>query len=206
MPDPTTTTVDTAAGEAIVTLAAGRADVGLLVLTHGSAGGVEAPDLRALGAAATTLGWAVAAVTQPFRLAGRTNPGRPEAQDAAWCEVVTVLRATVSGPLVQAGRSNGARVACRTADRLGAGGVICLAFPVHPPGRPEKGRLDELAAPTCRVLVVQGERDPFGMPSPRRGRRKVVVVAGSDHSLRGGAAIVSREARKFLRAVSAHPS
>ena len=200
------TTVDTANGPARIALTVGEPGVGLLVLTHGSAGSVDAPDLVALRTAATRLGWTVAAVTQPFRLAGMRAPGAPAKQDAAWLEVVTALRETVPGPLVQAGRSNGARVACRTADALGARGVICLAFPVHPPGNPDKHRLDELAAPHCRVLVVQGDRDPFGMPKPVRGRRKVVVVTGSDHGLKGATTVVGRESRTFLRAISAHPS
>ena len=67
-------------------------------------------------------------------------------------------------PLIVGGRSSGARVACRTAAETGAAAVLCLAFPVHPPGRPEKSRLDELDAVTVPTLVVQGERDPFGMP------------------------------------------
>ncbi len=203
MPGSTETDVVTASGPARVALSAGTPGTGLLVLTHGSAGSVEAPDLLALRDVALTLGWTVAAVTQPFRLAGRRNPGAPAGQDAAWHEVVTAVRVAVPGPLVQAGRSNGARVACRTADELGAAGVIGLAFPVHPPGRPEKDRLAELGAPTCRVLVVQGDHDPFGMPKPARGRRKVVVVAGADHALRNARAVVTREARTFLRAISA---
>ncbi|MHA3701892.1 alpha/beta hydrolase family protein [Jatrophihabitans sp. YIM 134969] len=206
MPDADATTVDTSAGPARVQISAGEGGVGLLVLTHGSAGSVDAPDLRALRDAAAGAGWTVAAVTQPFRLAGARAPGSAVKQDAAWVEVVTALRATVPGPLVQAGRSNGARVACRTADPLGAAGVVALAFPVHPPGRPEKHRLDELDLPTCRVLVVQGSRDPFGVPSPRRGRRTVVVVDGADHALKGAAPVITREARRFLRAVAARPS
>lgn len=193
--------VATSAGPARVQVEPGDG-AGLLVLTHGSAGTVDAPDLRALAGAASGLGWTVAAVTQPFRLAGRRNPGSTGPQDAAWTEIVTPLHAAHPGPLVLAGRSNGARVACRTAADLGAAGVVCLAFPVHPPGRPEKDRLAELDAPSCRVLVVQGERDPFGMPAPRRGRRRVVVVPGADHALRGADAIVTRAARAFLRALT----
>lgn len=200
------TTVATTSGPARLALTPGEPGVGLLVLTHGSAGSVDAPDLVALRGAAVRLGWTVAAVTQPFRLAGRRNPGAPEKQDAAWCEIVEAVRVAAPGPLVTAGRSNGARVACRTADDLGAVGVICLAFPVHPPGNPDKHRLDELEAAHCRVLVVQGDRDPFGMPTSKRGRRKVVVATGADHGLKAATAIVTREARTFLRAMSGHLS
>ncbi len=86
------------------------------------------------------------------------------------------------GPVLFGGRSSGARVACRTAGEGGAAGVLCLAFPVHPPGRPEKDRLPELASPTVPILVVQGERDPFGVPAPAPGRD--VIVLRGDHSLR----------------------
>jgi len=85
-------------------------------------------------------------------------------------------------PLLFGGRSSGARVACRTAAEGAAAGVLCLAFPVHPPGKPEKDRLHELAAPTVPVLVVQGESDPFGRPDPAPGRE--VVMLRGDHSLR----------------------
>ena len=79
------------------------------------------------------------------------------------------------------GRSSGARVACRTAAQTRATGVLCLAFPLHPPGRPEKSRLDELDAVQVPVLVVQGESDPFGMP-PSGENRTVITVRGN-HSL-----------------------
>jgi predicted alpha/beta-hydrolase family hydrolase len=65
--------------------------------------------------------------------------------------------------------------------------VVCLAFPVHPPGKPEKSRLDELDAVDVPVLVVQGGQDPFGMP-PAAPRRTVVQVPGN-HSLRDAASV-----------------
>jgi predicted alpha/beta-hydrolase family hydrolase len=132
-------------------------------------------------------------VEQPYRVAGRRSPAPAHQLDAAWLAVIEQLR---TGPvkelaLVTGGRSSGARVACRTAAEAGAAAVLCLAFPLHPPGRgddPAKSRLSELAAVKVPVLVVQGERDPFGMP-PRGRRRKVAVVAKGDHSLRNGAAV-----------------
>ncbi|MGH8862751.1 MAG: alpha/beta hydrolase family protein [Jatrophihabitantaceae bacterium] len=170
----------------VVDLERPRNAVALLVLTHGAAGGVETRDVLAVRAAALDAGIAVGLVTQPFRVAGRRTPPAPGPQDAAWIDVLTGLRkrrGLAALPLFLGGRSNGARVACRTADRLEAAGVVALAFPVHPPGRPEKSRLDELAAPSAPVLVVQGDRDPFGMPPPAPGR-VVEVVPGADHALR----------------------
>lgn len=155
-----------------------------LVLGHGAGGGVAAPDLVAATRAAATAGLTVVLVEQPYRVAGRRSPAPAAQLDAAWEAVVAQLAAgaLLGLPLVTGGRSSGARVACRTAAATGAAGVLCLAFPVHPPGRPEKSRLDELDAVRVPVLVVQGERDPFGMPPPKRGRT-VIQVAG-DHGLK----------------------
>ena len=153
---------------------------GTLVLGHGAGGGIGAPDLVAARDAALELDVAVALVEQPYRVAGRKSPAPAAQLDVAWLAVLEAL--DVARPLFVGGRSSGARVACRTAEAAGAAGVLCLAFPVHPPGRPEKTRLSELDAVAAPVLVVQGERDPFGMP-PGAAGREVVVVPGT-HSLR----------------------
>jgi len=159
--------------------------IGAVVLGHGAGGGVGAPDLVAAARAATAAGCSVALVEQPYRVAGRRSPAPAAQLDAAWIAVVEQLRA---GPLadlavVAGGRSSGARVACRTAEATGAVAVLCLAFPEHPPGRPEKTRQPELDAVTVPTLVVQGESDPFGMPTAA-AHRAVVTVKGN-HSLRG---------------------
>ena len=175
------------------------APVGLLMLGHGAGGGVEAPDLLAARRAGLEAGWVVARVTQPYRVAGRRSPPSGPVLDDAWLPVAVKVR---SGrglgalPVVFGGRSSGARVACRTASVGGAAGVLALAFPLHPPGRPERSRVDELAAPTVPVLVVQGDRDPFGRPPAAAGRR-IVVVAG-DHSLRGAAEPIRAAVIEFL--------
>jgi uncharacterized protein len=166
--------------------------VGALVLGHGAGGGINAPDLTAAGEAAESAGFTVALVEQPYRVAGRRSPAPARQLDAVWLAVISQLRDTVlSGlPLVSGGRSAGARVACRTAAEVAAFGVLCLAFPLHPPGRaddPTKSRLPELDAVAVPVLVVQGERDPFGIP-PDGANREVVRVPG-DHSLRSAAPV-----------------
>ncbi|WP_344577481.1 alpha/beta family hydrolase [Nonomuraea roseoviolacea] len=156
----------------------------LLVLTHGSAGGVDAPDLLAVRDAALAAGASVARVTQPFRLAGARAPGSAERQDEAWRAVLAELRSAVPDlPLVQGGRSNGARVACRTAKDVGAAAVVALAFPLHPPGKPERSRADELRGAGVDVLVVNGDRDPFGVPDAADAAR-LVVLPGEGHDLK----------------------
>jgi uncharacterized protein len=156
-----------------------------LVLGHGAGGGVTARDLVAATKAAHEAGVSVALVEQPYRVAGRKSPTPAPQLDAAWTSVVEQLRA---GPLdglkvVAGGRSAGARVACRTAAATGAVGVLCLAFPVHPPGKPEKTRLAELDAVEVPVLVIQGVSDPFGMPPP--GDIREIVQLPGNHSLAG---------------------
>ena len=175
--------LDTPHGPARVHLHPADDPRGALLLGHGAGGGVEARDLVAATEAARAERFSVALVEQPYRVAGRKSPAPAKQLDAAWLAVLEQLRAGDLGglPLVAGGRSAGARVACRTAAAAGASAVLCLAFPVHPPGRPEKTRLDELEAVKVPVLVVQGESDPFGMPPPGPGRE--VVALPGNHSL-----------------------
>jgi uncharacterized protein len=166
------------------------APAALLALGHGAGGGVTAPDLLAVRQAALAAGLAVARVEQPYRVAGRRSPAPAPALDEAWVAVLSSLRRRPrlrDLPVVVGGRSSGARVACRTAAATGAAAVLALAFPVHPPGRPDKTRLAELDLPRVPVFVVQGDRDPFGMPPPAAAR-VVHVVAAGDHALRTGRA------------------
>ncbi|TDB75832.1 alpha/beta hydrolase, partial [Actinomadura sp. KC216] len=189
--------VVTAHGPARVALDEVDAPAFLLVLTHGSNGSVDAPDLLAVRETALGLGGAVARVTQPFRLAGRRAPGPAAKQDEAWLEIVGLLRDRAGNvPLVQGGRSNGARVACRTATAAGAAGVLALAFPLHPPGRPEKTRVDELRSAGVEVLVVNGDRDPFGVPE-KADAAEVTVLAGERHDLNRDPAAVGRAAEPW---------
>lgn len=174
----------------------------VLLLGHGAGGGFGAPDLIAATQAARAVGVSVVLVEQPYRVAGRRAPAPAAQLDAAWLAVVDHVRAEVGRlPLVFGGRSSGARVACRTAAAGSAFGVLCLAFPVHPPGKPEKDRLAELVAPAVPVLVVQGERDPFGRPDEAPGRD--VVLLRGDHSLRSDPAGLRTAVTVWLAALVA---
>jgi uncharacterized protein len=179
----------------------------LLALTHGAGGSVEAPDVLAVRDAALRLGGMVARVTQPYRVRGARAPGSAARQDAAWLEIVAALRELVPGvPFVQGGRSNGARVACRTAVAVGARAVIALAFPLRPPGaadapRPTRvGELRAARASGASVLVVNGERDPFGIPDPGDADR-VVIVPRETHALRGHRAEIAEAIAGWLPTV-----
>jgi predicted alpha/beta-hydrolase family hydrolase len=169
----------------------------LLLLGHGAGGGVTAPDLVTAAKVANEAGVGVALVEQPYRVAGRRSVAPTKQLDAAWLAVADELRGDV--PLLCGGRSSGARVACRTAAETGAIGVLCLAFPVHPPGRPEKTRLPELDAVGVPVLVVQGERDPFGMPPAAEGR--TVAVVSGDHGLKADRPKIAAAIEGWLRAL-----
>jgi len=223
----------------------------VLALTHGAAGGVDAPDLLAVRDAALRLSGVVARITQPYRVRGARAPGSVARQDDAWVQVITALRGRpVTGPaepvlpgsaepvlpgsagpvlpgpagpgphgpagallcgpdgllprgqegplpLVQGGRSNGARVACRTAAAVDAVAVIALAFPLRPPGRPDRSRAAELRVPGRKLLIVSGDRDPFGVPGRRAGAR-VVVLAGETHALSRRPAEVGRAVAAWL--------
>jgi uncharacterized protein len=175
--------VMTPAGPAEVTLDHPRDAAFLLILTHGSNGGVDAPDLLAVREEALRLGGAVAGVLQPYRKAGRRSPGAAAGQDEAWLTVVAEVRERFGGvPLIQCGRSNGARVACRTALAAGARGVLALAFPLRPPWNPAKTRVEELRGAGVEVVVVNGDRDPFGVPDPADATY-VHVMPGERHDL-----------------------
>lgn len=194
--------IDTPHGPARAHLHEVDAPHALLVLGHGAGGGVTAPDLALATKVANEAGIGVALVEQPYRVAGRRSPAPAKQLDAAWVAVVDALRGEV--PVLAGGRSSGARVACRTADETGAAGVLCLAFPVHPPGRPEKTRLPELDGVRVPVLVVQGERDPFGMP-PDAPLRTVARVNG-DHGLKSDRAAIAAAIRDWLADLDAAPT
>lgn len=176
------------------------APASVLALGHGAGGDVDAPDLAALRAAALDAGVAVARITQPYRVAGRRAPAPGAHLDEAWTAAVSAVRGErrlAGRPLIVGGRSSGARVACRTAAALGAVAVLALAFPLHPPGRPERTRDAELdtGVPT---LVVNGDRDPFGVPGPRPGVT-VVVRPGERHDLSRDPDATAAAVLEFLR-------
>jgi predicted alpha/beta-hydrolase family hydrolase len=174
----------------------------LLVLGHGAGGGIQARDLAALAAGLPGAGVAVVRVEQPWRVAGRRVAGPPAQLDKAWLVAVPeAVRLTgVTGPVYVGGRSAGARVACRTAADLGAAGVVALAFPLHPPGRPDRSRVAELLGADVPTLVVQGDRDSFGGPSELPEGPRVVTVPGADHGFKvpAGGALTQAEALRVL--------
>lgn len=178
---PRAETVETGAGTARVTWLDAPAPRLVLALGHGAGGGIEARDLKALGAALPAHGVSVALVEQPWRVAGKKLAPAPKTLDTGWRGIWPALAAP-GPPVVAGGRSAGARVACRTAAGLGARAVLALSFPLHPPGRPEKTRADELLDCGVDALVVQGGNDPFGKPAEfPPGDYRITEVPYGDH-------------------------
>ena len=187
----------------------------VLWLGHGAGGGASSPDLVALADELPRHGVVVVRHEQPWVVAGRRVAPRPAALDAAWLAAAPAVAELAGGrPVVVGGRSAGARVACRTAGQVGAAGVVCLAFPLHPPGRPERSRAEELLLPGAPVLVLQGTRDRFGSAAEVAAAAagapgvEVVPVDGADHGLKVARsaprgqdetlAVVAAEAERFL--------
>jgi len=172
-------------GEGRLVTRRARKPVATLLLSHGAGNGIDTPDLEALTKALPPQGITVVRFEQPWRVAGRPVASPPKTLDVALTEAANWMR--VRTPLVLGGRSAGARSAARTARMLGAAGCLCLSFPLHPPGKPDKSRLDELRGARVPTLVVQGDRDPMGRPEEFPEWVDVVPVPGGDHSLKVGA-------------------
>ncbi len=216
MPRPTELIVPTGTGPGRLLVSPAESPAALLWLGHGAGGGAGAPDLGALADELPRHGITVVRHEQPWVLAGRRVAPRPAALDAGWLAAAPAVTELADGlPVVVGGRSAGARVACRTAAAVGASAVVCLAFPLHPPGRPERSRAEELLRPALPVLVLQGTRDAFGsadeVVAAVDGAPEVAVVPveDADHAMavrRSGPvgqedtlALVAAEVRRFLR-------
>jgi predicted alpha/beta-hydrolase family hydrolase len=174
--------VATPHGEARIVAHRARRPTATLALGHGAGGGIEAADLVALAARLPRQDINVFLIEQPWRRAGKKVAPAPKVLDEGWIATIGQLR--IRTPLVIGGRSAGARVACRTAAGLGASGVLALAFPLHPPGKPEKSRVAELQGTRLPTLVVQGEKDPFGTPEEFPPLTEMAVIPDADHSFK----------------------
>jgi uncharacterized protein len=178
--------IETPYGEGLLVTRRARRPVATVLLSHGAGNGIDTPDLLALDKALPPQGISVVRFEQPWRVAGRRIATAPNTLDAALTLAANWMR--VRTPLVVGGRSAGARSAARTARSLGAAGCLAIAFPLHPPGKPDASRSEELRNARVPTLVVQGERDPFGRPDefPELSGVDVAVVPGGDHSLNVG--------------------
>lgn len=177
--------VPTAYGEGRLHVRRATRPIATLLLSHGAGRGIDAPDLMALAGALPNNGVSVMLFEQPWHVAGRTVATAPPTLDVGLVAAADSLRTQT--PLVVGGRSAGARSGARCAKRLGARGVLALSFPLHPPGRPDKTRVEELRGAGLPMLVVQGERDPMGRPDEFPtdvSGLDITVIPEADHGLK----------------------
>lgn len=178
----TTRTIATPHGDARLEVHRASRPIATVLLTHGAGGGIEAPDLQVLAAELPRQGINVELLEMPWRVAGKKLAPRPAVLDECLMAVAGALRTRT--PLVVGGRSAGARSTARCAQDLHAAGYLALAFPLHPPGKPERSRVSELEGAGVPTLVIQGERDPFGKPEEFPPDVDLTVVPTADHSFR----------------------
>ena len=174
--------VSTPHGDARLVVRRAKRPIATLVLTHGAGGGIDAPDLTRLARTLPQQEISVTLVEMPWRVQGKRLAPRPAIIDETYLAVVDSIR--MRSPLIIGGRSAGARSACRIARTVGAKGVLALSFPLHPPGKPESSRLDELIGARVPTLVVQGEKDPFGTPEEFPSHVDLAVVPAADHGMK----------------------
>ncbi|MFC4783800.1 alpha/beta hydrolase family protein [Nocardioides sp. MAHUQ-72] len=174
--------VATPHGEGRLVTHRSRSPLVTLLLSHGAGNGIDTRDLEALARYLPRNGVTVVRFEQPWKVAGRKIATSPTTLDESLVAAADQLR--VRTPLVVGGRSAGARSAARCARHLGASGCLALAFPLHPPGHPEKSRLDELRKARVPTLVVQGDRDPMGRPEEFPDDIDLAVVPGGDHGFK----------------------
>ncbi|WP_141013949.1 alpha/beta hydrolase family protein [Nocardioides sambongensis] len=178
--------VPTDRGDARLEIHRARTAMLTLVLGHGAGRGIDAPDLQALARGLPRHGVSVVLLEQPWVGQGRKVAPPPAVLDEVLHAVVDSLRPR--NPLMLGGRSAGARSALRSARALGATATLALSFPLHPPGKPDRSRLPELAGVGLPTLVIQGERDPMGRPEeypdPLPEGVDLAVVPGGDHGLK----------------------
>jgi predicted alpha/beta-hydrolase family hydrolase len=190
-----------------------------VVLAHGAGAPMKTPFLNTVARGLAADGFRVARFEFPYMrarretgrdsvrgLAGRGAPDREPVLRNAWKEVVEELGG--GERLVIGGKSLGGRIASMVADEVGARGLVCLGYPFHPPGRPEKLRTRHLETLSTSALIVQGTRDPFGTPEDVAGYRlspviRVVWLEDGDHSWKPRASSGRTEAQNMAEALTA---
>jgi len=162
-----------------------------VVLAHGAGAPMNTPFLNTVARELAAGGVRVARFEFPYMRSRRESGRRGGAPDRepvlrdAWKEAVEKLGG--GARLVIGGKSLGGRIASMVADEVGARGLVCLGYPFHPPGRPEKLRTKHLEALRTPALILQGTRDPFGTSDDVAGYRlspaiRVVWIEDGDHS------------------------
>lgn len=167
-----------------------------ILLAHGAGAPMDSDALNAAAAALAGEGFRVARFEFDYMGCRRTEAGRkpPPRADKLNPEYLAAVEALgPSRSLIIGGKSMGGRVASMVADELLAagkiGGLLCLGYPFHPPGRPQQLRTQHLVALKTPTLIVQGTRDEFGTREEvgtysLSSSIEVVWLEDGDHDLR----------------------
>jgi len=179
-----------------------------LILAHGAGAGMDSAPMQAFAEGLAAEGLRVVRFEFPYMERRRTSgkrggPDRPPVLMESWRRAI----ATAGGKrVVIGGKSMGGRIASMIADDVGVHGLVCLGYPFHPPGKPEKVRTAHLAALRTPTLILQGTRDPFGKPDEIADYElsdaiEVVWIADGDHSFKPRKASGRTQEQNFREAV-----
>ncbi len=179
-----------------------------LLLAPGAGADRDQAQLVAVDRAATDLGVDVVRMDFPYRRAGRRAPDRAPTLIAAVVDEAGVLAATTT-TLLLGGRSMGGRMcSMAVAEGLRAAGLVLISYPLHPPGRPDRLRIEHLPALTVPCLFVSGTRDAFGAPAELEAATAAIPgpvthhwIEGGDHGLRRADAEVAATVAAWITAL-----
>jgi uncharacterized protein len=167
-----------------------------LILAHGAGAGQHSAFMQAAGSGLAARGLNVVTFDFPYMTAGRRVPDPGAALEAAWREAIDEARRhprLAGTPLLIGGKSMGGRIASQVAAHRSAGplaGLVCLGYPLHPPGKPHQRRDRHLPQVAEPMLFIQGTRDAFGTAEEIRQLLPLLPgatlheVAGGDHSFK----------------------
>lgn len=165
--------------------------ISTLVLAHGAGAGMDSPFMQAFAAGLGKLGLRVVRFEFPYMEKSRNDekrrpPDREPVLRATWLEVIDRLEGR---SLVIGGKSMGGRIASLIADQAKVSGLVCLGYPFHPVGKPDKLRTEHLKSIQTPTLILQGERDTFGNREQVPGYKlpatiEVQWLADGDHSFK----------------------
>jgi uncharacterized protein len=162
-----------------------------VVLAHGAGAHMDSEFMETFALGLAGRGLRVARFEFPY-MVKRRGDGKRRPPDRAPVLLETYLQVAAElGPenLVIGGKSMGGRIASMIADEAGVAGLVCLGYPFHPPGKPEKLRTDHLEDLKTPTLVLQGERDSFGRRDEVEGYKlskaiEVRFLPDGDHDLK----------------------
>jgi uncharacterized protein len=167
---------------------------GVVVLTHGAGGSRESPLLQQISDEWARLGWLAVRYNLPFRRRRPKGPpsGSPATDRAGIVEAIELCRGLADGPLVAGGHSYGGRQTSMVvaSNEAQVDAMTLFSYPLHPPGKPERARIEHLPDITTPTVFTYGTSDPFGTPAEVReaaalipGTVELVEITGARHDL-----------------------